>query len=418
MVGMLCTDLSCRFRIAVSATSEPDTGQAMQRVMDGILAQSQALPDFLTLHYGSAHSAQTLQALAVGALPGTALHGGSSCLGVMTAQGPVIDDGAGMGALAIWDPDGAYGTALAPAADDPRQAARAAVRSALIRAGRPGEAPDLVWLTSPPGHEELVMAGIKDVLGPQVLIVGGSSADNDAHGAWSQLGQDGATSAGIVISVLFPSVPVAQFFDNGYAPTEIRGRITQSLGRKVQQIDGRAASVVYAEWTNGAIPAPETGSQSVLLQSTLFPLGRELGRIGQVPYHLLAHPSAVHADGQLELFAELQSGEGICLMTGTIDTLIQRAGHIAELTRGRLPASQPSGALVIYCGGCMLSVQDRLDEVTTSLSQALPGMPFLGLFSFGEQGETVNGTSEHGNLMISCLVFGSSGNNGSPVVGL
>lgn len=143
-------------------------------------------------------------------------------------------------------------------------------------------------------------------------------------------------------------------------------------------------------------------------------MGREVGQIGQVPYHLLAHPAVVHSDGRLDLFADLHMGQEVCLMTATADRLIQRAGQIAALAHGRLEAQYPdgqppSGALMIYCGGCMLSVRDRMDEVAATVSDALPECPFLGVFSFGEQGETMGGTSEHGNLMISCIVFGASG---------
>jgi hypothetical protein len=401
------------FRVAVSMVADPDTVRAMQTVIDAIPTP----PDFLTLHYGSVHSAHTLQALAMAAFPGTALHGGSSCLGVMTQHGTAMEGGAGLGVLAIWDPAGAYGSAMERIGADPGAAAQIALRAALARAGRPGEAPHLVWLTAPPGHEERVLAGITEILGPHALIVGGTSADNDVAGAWSQLAQDGSADDGVMISVLFPSVPFGQLFENTYAPTELHGRITQASGRTIHQIDGRPAGAVYAEWTQGAITVPQTGALSILSQSTLLPLGREVKQIGQVTYHLLAHPSVIHADGRLELFSDVQTDREIWLMSGSADSLVQRAGHIAELAIAQLDGMRPSGALVIYCGGCMLSVRDRMGEVAASLAHALPGTPFLGLFSFGEQGETVRGTSEHANLMISCVVFGSSENTPLPANG-
>lgn len=234
-------DATPGFRIAVSATSQPGTAAAMGVIIDEIRAHSPEPPDFVTLHYSSAHATATMQALAATGFAGAALHGGSSCLGVMTGQGAAIDGGAGLGALAIWDRAGAYGTARAPIGTDARSAAQGAVRRALMHAGRAGEAPGIVWLTTAPGHEESILQGIKDVLGPRVLIVGGSSADNDVSGAWSQLTEDGWGAGGMVVSVLFPSVPFGQLFESGYAPTRTRGRITQADGRSVVQIDGRPA---------------------------------------------------------------------------------------------------------------------------------------------------------------------------------
>jgi hypothetical protein len=41
------------------------------------------------------------------------------------------------------------------------------------------------------------------------------------------------------------------------------------------------------------------------------------------------------------------------------------------------------------------------------LSASVGGKPFLGAFTFGEQGCFVGGENRHGNLMIATLVFGS-----------
>jgi hypothetical protein len=66
-----------------------------------------------------------------------------------------------------------------------------------------------------------------------------------------------------------------------------------------------------------------------------------------------------------------------------------------------------AGALVIYCAGCMLGIQPRMQEVVESLRGALGERPFLGTFTFGEQGCFVGGENRHGNLMISVLTFGA-----------
>ena len=54
----------------------------------------------------------------------------------------------------------------------------------------------------------------------------------------------------------------------------------------------------------------------------------------------------------------------------------------------------------------MLAVRDRLEDVTDGIREALPGVPFLGIFTFGEQGVVLDGRNRHGNLMISAILFG------------
>ena len=46
-----------------------------------------------------------------------------------------------------------------------------------------------------------------------------------------------------------------------------------------------------------------------------------------------------------------------------------------------------------------------MEEVATEVREALGGKPFLGAFTFGEQGCFTGGESHHGNLMISVVVF-------------
>ena len=64
------------------------------------------------------------------------------------------------------------------------------------------------------------------------------------------------------------------------------------------------------------------------------------------------------------------------------------------------------GAIIIFCGGCMLSIKDAMQEVKHSIKTQLPNIPFIMGFTFGELGTFSDATSKHGNLMISCEIFG------------
>jgi hypothetical protein len=333
------------------------------------------------------------------------LHGATSCLGAMTHGG--VTEGAA--AFAIRDPDGAYGTSVRAFEGDPEGASGRAVTEALAAAGRPGEQPDLVWVSATPGNEEFVLNGIEGVVGRDVPIIGGSAAGNSVAGDWFVFGQERETQDGVVVSVMFPSRRISFAYQNGYSPTGLSGVVTRADGRTIHEIDGMPALDVYSAWTDGAVSKPGPGEDEVaiLSQSTFWPLGREVTQLGDVPFYLLAHPAVAHSDGSIDLFATVETGEELTLMNGSADSLTARAGRVASLARaaGRLDTSPISGALMIYCGGCMLSVRDRLDDVIEGVNTALDGAPFLGAFTFGEQGALVRAGNRHGNLMISCIVF-------------
>ncbi len=360
-------------------------------------------PDFMALHFGVDLDATTLQSEAKSLIGAGAFHGGSSCLGIMGASGVDIS-GAGLGAFAIWDAEGDYGTCSADLGDDAEKVAHDTIAAALDRAGRPGEIPEMVWLTVAPGREEQVIAGLRSVVGEETLIVGGSSADNDASGAWAQLGPETVHTDGVVVSVLFPSCPVTSVYQSGFAPTGASGIVTRVEGRRVFEIDNRPAADVLHEWTGGAVPQANGELRSILAETTFWPLGRETWEVGGVPFHILAHPTTANPDGAIDLLATVYKDSRIWQMHGSADNLVARAGRVAEQAKQNFGANV-AGALVVYCCGCMMAVRDRMDEVSAGVKAELGDSPWLGVFTFGEQGVPTGGKLHHGNLMISCTVF-------------
>ena len=390
-----------RIRTAQSRATDPEG--IIAEIASGLDIAGQGRPAFLALHFavgtpaaGLADAARRLT---------KAVHGGSSCLGIMTEAGVDIETGRAVGAFAIWDTAGSYGTASRDLGADAGAAAQDATEAALLAADRVGEIPDLVWLTVAPGQEERVIEGIRAVIGPDVMIVGGSSADNDVSGAWAQFGPEATHQDGVVVSVLFPSTPFASNYQSGYAPTGNSGLVTRVEGRRLYEIDHRPAAEIYHRWTGGAVPVAGDEDLSILADATLWPLGRITRHVAGVPFHLLAHPAVAHPDGSLDLFANLSTGDQIWQMQGSADSLVARAGRVAKQARDGI-GDESAGALVVYCGGCMLSVRDRMEEVHAGIDTALGSVPWMGVFTFGEQGMPTGGRSKHGNLMISCTVFG------------
>ncbi|MEM9250031.1 MAG: FIST N-terminal domain-containing protein [Pseudomonadota bacterium] len=336
-----------------------------------------------------------------------ALVGATSCKGSMSHAGRAPD----LAAFVISDPDGDYGASFAALEDAPARAAARATEAALVKADRPGEKPELVWISGSPGAEEALLAGIESIVGPDVPIIGGSAADNSVAGGWRVFNETQSAQDGVAVAVMFPSEPVSFAYQNGYAPTDHKGIVTKAEGRTLIEIDGRPAAEAYDHWTNGAIPlAPQAETrQPILAASTFWPFGQKIACQHGVAQFLLAHPATADRDGALHLFADVAEGTELTQMSGSPDTLVARAGRVAALARtaGGFQQDQIAGALMVYCGGCRLAVDDRVDEVVAGVVDQLGAAPFLGLFTFGEQGRVLGAGNRHGNLMISCIVFGA-----------
>lgn len=408
-------------KIATKASSErhPD---AVAKIYEALIKDLNADPDLVITYCSIDYDIQSIVKMVRQRTPEAAFHGGTSCMGAMTQNGAVIADDGGIAFMGIADPDGSYGVGIVSVEDLPEKAAEKAITDALQRADRPGEVPAMVLLTSVPGCEEDILRGIGNVVGEDVPVAGGSSADNSLNGEWKQFGNDTIYSDGIVVTALFPSTEVMFAFHSGYEPTNARGTITRTGGyeatgnkgvatsvarRTLNEIDGHPAARIYNEWTNGAISEALENGGNVLSMTTLYPLGRVAGYIGDIPYFQLAHPETVTVDGAMTLFTDINKGDEVVLMHGTVDSLITRAGRVAvsALETAQADHTDIAGALVVYCAGCMLTVKERLDEVVQSFQKALPDIPFLGTFTFGEQGCFLSGENRHGNLMISVLLL-------------
>lgn len=347
--------------------------------------------------------------------PAAAILGGTSCNGAMTEAG--LGGSGSIVLLAIDDPGGDYGTAAVRLEGDAAASAEQALHAALASAGCPGELPELIWIYQAPGQEEAVIEGLRRVVGDRCPIIGGSAADNDVSGQWRQLGPDGALRDGLVVGVLFSSGGIGYAFQGGYEPGGDSGIVTavesgeasmeMRAGRRILTIDGEPAADVYDRWTGGALREKRQAGGNVLADTTMYPLGLDVGRIEGIPQYLLVHPDSILADGSLSTFAAVAEGARLYGMRGEKARLVERAGRVASAAAATLPggASSLAGGLVVYCGGCMLAVGDEMPKVAQAVTRSFNRMPFAGCFTYGEQGALLD-RNVHGNLMISAVAFG------------
>ena len=394
-------------KIASAFSIHPDPGGAAVEAARSLSARLDGGAPQLVLVYSTEQLATpNLLAALKAELPDSQLIGGTSCGGVMTEAGFHTGPGGAVGLLGVCDPQGDYGVGASPLGDDPAAAGAAAVEQALQAAGRDFEAPTLVWCCQPPGGEEAVLEGIQSVIGRGCAIIGGSSADEEIAGRWRQFADAEVLEDHVAVAVLFPTARHGAAFQSGYAPTEHAGVVTKAAGRQILEIDGQPAAEVYGAWTGGAVDPAAHGM--ILAKSTPTPLGRVAGEANGLPMFVLSHPALIGAGGDLSLFTDIGVGDRVHLMRGSPESLVKRAGLVMAdaCAMGGWDGAASLGGLVIYCGGCMLHVRDAMDQVVDEVRAAMPGAPFLGAFTFGEQGAIVDNCNRHGNLMVSALSFG------------
>lgn len=331
----------------------------------------------------------------------------SSCQGALGISETQAEAKAQIVVFAINDPQGSYGVGSADVATSasPRTAAQEALTQAISSAPKPYDTPAMIWSMMPPGQEESLINGFADIVGPHVPVFGGSSADNDVSGKWQQGSHSHDGTSTVVVATLQPSSAIGYSYSSGYEPTDITLVAEGCSSRIVSKFDGKTAAQRYNELTHGAIEHALLGG-NVLGNTTLFPLGRAISNTFGIPEYLLSHPDSVTENGELTLFSHIDEGQLLTLMTGSVDGLVQRAWVVAQNAIDLLPeGSECAGVLMIYCGGCMLTIGDNVSQMQHYLSSALPNLPICAAYTFGEQGAFLDGRNRHGNLMISAVAF-------------
>jgi hypothetical protein len=270
-----------------------------------------------------------------------------------------------------------------------------------------GARPSTLLLHATPGYEERLLEGISEAFGGDPPpAYGGSAADDDLSGQWKVFAGTKIETEGFALVGFVAVNEPAGAFVAGYLPTQTRGVVTRAQGRVVHEIDGQPAAQVYNRWTMGSLDRHMGKSAIVLADTTLAPIGRLIDKQKGMPRYLLSHPHQVQADGALSFFTEFAKGDELMLMMGTPELLLDRTTQVVHRARGGSDEAI-RGALLVFCGGCVMAIGDRTKDVARLYAQRVGSAPFVGAATFGEVGclPGASVANRHGNLMCDTLLF-------------
>lgn len=335
--------------------------------------------------------------------------GAAPVVGCSSSRGVFTPTGFERGAFALVGDEGDTTLAAvgrAATANTARKSAREAVGELLARMESP---PSTLLLYATPGFEERIIEGIDEAYeGSAPPLYGGSAADDDLSGRWRvSLGAQSIHEGFVLAGLSHAEAPLGAFV-SGYLPGKHRGVVTRAEGRTIFEIDREPAARVYSRWLDGQLDDALATPRVVLADTTLHPLGREVDRIGHVPRHLLSHPHAIGPRGSLSLFTEVSEGDEVACMIGFEGGLMERTELVVQRARAQVRyAVEPTGGILVYCGGCVMAIGPRAADVGRMYGAAIGGAPFIGAATLGEVGCFTGPTpvNRYGNLMCSTVLF-------------
>ena len=98
------------------------------------------------------------------------------------------------------------------------------------------------------------------------------------------------------------------------------------------------------------------------------------------------------------------------LLSASADSLLEGIPESArKLMQSSLKMEIDStcvGALMIFCGGLVMAIDDDMPLVCEKLASVVAYKDHVGFCCFGEQGRMASHSSaQHGNLMFGCMMF-------------
>lgn len=388
--------------------------EAAASVKSGLQGQS---PEWVLLFATPGYDVSAVVAEVRNTFPQAKLQGGTSSVHVITKDSLLL--GENMNSLAIMavnSPRIDFGVAGAEISDSlsAREVGKQVITEAINNAGKAiGQKPSIVYITPSYGNEEEILKGMEEIIGNTTPIMGGSAADNDVSGKWNEFNGDNVYRNGLSATVFFTDMKVGWNYDAGYFVTEHEGTVTKADGRIIYEIDNRPAAEVYNEWTGGLIKNELAGQGSlacnVVKTTTYNPLARVIPGADKGVHDLaISVKDVILPDKALSTFANVYEGDKITMMHGNWELLLNRGQSTALKAMNSEGIKEGDGLFGIYtyCACTMLGVpEDELKKMPLIVNSVTGNLPYIGSFTFGEQGLLKGWGNEHGNLIGSMIIF-------------
>ena len=181
----------------------------------------------------------------------------------------------------------------------------------------------------------------------------------------------------------------------------------------IRTIDNRPALDVYDEWVGGRLKEAMARGENMLQWCALHPFTRNVERNGVVQTQTLhphPNPDQKNEPGSILVGVDTQVGDRLNLGEGSWNILLNRFARLPRQAKNSAGSIDPIAGLFFYCGGALETIpRDNRANMGYLVSQSMGSeLPWIGVFSWGEQGHIPGIGNLHGNEMASTLLFPSA----------
>ncbi|NET31856.1 MAG: hypothetical protein F6K19_07615 [Cyanothece sp. SIO1E1] len=284
-------------------------------------------------------------------------------------------------------------------AQAPLSAAKQAVERAC--AGNPSNictADIQLCLAIPDGitHDSAAsLASLKQVLGANIPIVGGTAGDHARYQQTYQFCHTEVESDAIAILLFSGPLRVSYGVASGWQPVGRQGRATKVDGNLVYEIDGQPALAFYHNYLGGLSP------------SSHYPLA-VFDAEGKQFY--LRSPLASDAkSGSVSFFGGVPAGAIVQITEASSEKILSAVAASVSQAMNSYTGTQPAAALFFSCEARRHLLGTRAKEEYLIAKSLLPeALPSCGFYAYSELAPLkVQGESQMHNETFVTLVLGT-----------
>jgi hypothetical protein len=415
------SECNAAIKVGIGWSVNTDETKAVNEALV-MLRKSVKTPNFVFILNESAYDDNVVIKTLNNSLKNTKIFGYEVSFAVFTQEG--IHRGA-KGSLALMGIEagewavGVGGTDMSAAVtvDDIQKTATKAIETAIQNAGKKrGDVPSVVLLAPTKLKEEPILDAVRTMFGKDVKVMGGTP------GSPMVFANDQVIDNGFALAVLYANTKVGVGYHSG-VQTGIRmdkklSGVVTAMGkdsRTLKEINGRPAFDVYNEWSEGRFDYIDIKNLK-----EPFAIWKTSGRNPLVKKYDLGDgkfgtnvtiPAKVLPDHSIIIGTDHKVGETLYYAVGTKRAYVKRAGAIVNhaLVNGRIKKKNLIGGIHAYCRGAAFGQLgkevSKLEPLVSETKKEMNGMPFIGGFTAGEQGNIPGHGCFHGNLSSSMVVF-------------
>jgi len=226
-----------------------------------------------------------------------------------------------------------------------------------------------------------ILSGIERRLGPDVLLAGGTAADDLYFQKTFQFFNDEILTDSMPGVVFCGNIKIGIGSRHGWVPVGRPRRVTRSSGHIVYQLDRRPAVSIYEDFLG--LKRNELMEDTLASMTLTYPLGTEMQ--GHSEY-LLRDAIRVGRAGSLICTGDVLEGSEVRLMIGGYESALEAAQQAACDALEQLGGERLKGALV-FCSVARQKMlgsefQGEIDVIRDALGGS--GVRLGGFYTYGE----------------------------------